>query len=177
MAQLVELTYSSALYQAASETDKVALISEEAGAILEILDKTPDLLEFLNPPAIAAVTKKDVITRIFEGEVCDELLNFLCILIDKGRTRHFAKIISAYKDMINKAEGFSSGKILSVEPLGEQRLRKFEEETGKLLKLNVKLENLPAADLIGGVKIFIDGKVIDASIRSRLKDLRVSLKQ
>ena len=178
MAQLmVDLTYGSALFQAATETGRTALITEEADALLGILDEAPDLLELLNTPAIAAVTKKEVITSIFEGHICDELLNFLCILIDKGRTRHFAKIIGTYKEMLNKAEGFSSGKILSVEPLSEGRLKRFEEETGKLLKLNVKLENLLAPDLIGGVKVFIDGKVIDASIKSRLKDLGASLKQ
>jgi ATP synthase F1 delta subunit len=131
----------------------------------------------MNTPAIAAREKKDVISKIFEGKIADELLNLMRILIDRGRTRHFVKIIAVYKDLINKEEGFSYGKILSVKPLAEERLRRFEEETGKLLKLRVKLENLPAPDLIGGVKIYIDGRIIDASIKSRLKDLRVSMEQ
>jgi len=87
------------------------------------------------------------------------------------------KIVGAYKDLINKEEGFSYGKILSVKPLSEERLHRFEEETGKLLKLNVKLENTVAPDLIGGVKVYVDGKVIDASIKSRLKELRGSMEQ
>lgn len=178
MAELiVNLTYGSALYQAAKEVDKVALISEETGAVLGLFEQEPDLLAFLNTPAIAATEKKNVIARIFEGRVCDELLNLLYILIDKGRTRHFAKIVGTYKDLINKEEGFSYGKILSVEPLSEERLHRFEAETGKLLKTNVKLENLSAPDLIGGVKIYVDGKVIDATIKSRLKDLRGSMEQ
>ena len=178
MAELVvDLTYGSALFQAANEVDKVSLISEEADGLLDVLGKEPDLLAFLNTPAIAAKGKKEVIEKIFRGQVCDELLNLLFVLIDKGRTRHFAKIVEAYKDLINKAEGFSYGKILSVEPLSEERLRRFEEETGKLLKLKVKLENLTAPDLIGGVKVYIDGKVIDASVKSRLKDLRSSMEQ
>ena len=142
-----------------------------------MLGNEPDLLVFLNTPAIAAVTKKDIISKIFGGQICDELLNFLYILIDKGRTRHFAKIVSAYKEIISREEGFAYGKILSVGLLSEERLRKFEEEAGKLLKLSVKLENLKAPDIIGGVKIFVNGKVIDASIKSRLKDLRSSLEQ
>jgi ATP synthase F1 delta subunit len=135
------------------------------------------LLAFLNTPAIAAGTKKNVISKIFDGNICDELLNLLCILIDKRRTRRLPKIISAYKDLVNKKEGYSYGKILSVEPLSEERVRKFEEETGKLLKLNIKLENVAAPDLIGGVKIYVDGKIIDASVKSRLKDLKGSMVQ
>ena len=176
MAELVvDLTYGSALFQAAKDVNKVALISEEATGFLELLEKEPDLHEFLNTPAIAAIVKKDVMTNIFRERISTELLNFLYILIDKGRTRHLPKIIARYKDIINREQGFSVGKILSVEPLGEERLEQFEKETGKLLKLNVKLENMTAPDLIGGVKIFVDGKVIDASIKSRLKDLKVSM--
>jgi len=178
MAELVvDLTYGNALYQAAKEVDKVTLIKEDAKGVLSLLEDEPDLLAFLNTPAIAAGEKKAVISRIFKGRIEDELLNLLYILIDKGRTRHFAKIVSTFNDLLNKAEGFSFGKILSVEVLSEERLRRFEEETGKLLKANVKLENLSAPDLIGGVKIYVDGKVIDASIKGRLKDLRGSMEQ
>ena len=176
-ALIVDLTYGSALFQAAKETGKVGLISQEAEELLEILDKEPDLLAFLNTPAIAASLKKDIITKIFQGKMSDELLNLLFVLIDKGRARHLSKIIGTFKDLIRKEEGFSYGKIISVKPIDEKRLARFEKETGKLLRQNVKLENFTAPDLIGGVKIFIDGKVIDASVKSRLKDLRSSMEQ
>jgi len=178
MAELtVDLTYGNALYQAARDLDKVGLISEEASGILEIFENEPGFLELLNSPAVAAVEKKEIVTKVFSGKICDELVNFMYVLIDKSRTRHFKKIVSVYKDLINKVEGFAYGEILSVEPLSEERLRAFEAETGKLLQLNVKLTNRLAPDLIGGVKIFINGKVIDASIRSRLKDMKDSLEQ
>jgi len=178
MAELiVDLVYGSALYQAARDTGKADLISEEAEGIIRILENEPDFLTFLSSPAITADMKKSFVTNTLKGKICDELLNFMYILIDKGRARHFTKIISAYKRLINKDEGLAFGKILSVGLLSEERLASFERETGKLLSLNVKLENVSAPDLIGGVKIFIDGKVIDASVKNRLKDLKISLEQ
>ena len=173
MAELVvDLTYGNALFQAAKEVDKVSLISHDAEELLAILEKEPEFFAFLNTPAIAAREKKDVISTIFQGKICEELLNLIYVLIDKRRTRHFSKIIRAYKELVNKQEGVSYGKILSVKPLSKERVARFEEQTGKLLKLNAKLENLIAADLIGGVKIYIDGKIIDASVKGRVKDLK-----
>ena len=178
MAELtIAMTYGNALFQAAKEVDGVGLIKEEAEALLLVFEQEKDLPAFLNTPTIAAAEKKKVITKIFEGKICLELLDLLYVLIDKRRTRHFQKIVEAYKDMINKEEGFSYGKILSVSPLCEDRLARFEEETRKLLKMNVKLENVTAPDLIGGVKIFIDGKVIDASIKGRLFSLKHNMLQ
>jgi len=178
MAELtVALTYGHALFFAAKELDKISLIKEEAEALLEVIGREPDLRAFLNTPAIAASEKKSVISKIFYDRICIELLDLLFILIDKGRTRHLPKIIDTYKDLVNKEDGFSYGEILSVAPLDEGRLSRFEEETGKLLKLNVRLKNTPAEDLIGGVKIYIDGKVLDASIKGRLKDLKHNMQQ
>ena len=58
----------------------------------------------------------------------------------------------------------------------EQELgKKFEEQTGNLIKENVKLENEIDASIIGGIKILIDGKVIDATLRKRLDDLGSSI--
>ena len=178
MAELiVDLTYGRALFQAAAEVNKVSVISNEADGLIETLKKEPDFARFLVTPAISAKEKKDVVERIFEGRICDELLNFLRVLIDKGRTRRLVSIIAVYKDLINKVEGFSYGKIMSVAPLTEGRLKRFEQETGKLLKKNVRLENIASPDLIGGVKVLVDGKIIDASIKGRLKDLKGSMEQ
>jgi len=172
MAELtIGMTYGNALFQAACELNKKELILEEATQVLEILEREPDLCAFVDTPVISIGEKKDTLKSIFENRISDELLNFLYVLVDKGRTKHFARAIKVYKELLDKQEGVSYGKIFSVKTLSPDRLEKFEAETGKLLKQNVKLENEIDANLIGGIKIFIDGKVIDASIRRRLEDL------
>lgn len=172
MAELtIALTYGSALFQAAAEVNKKDRILEEAAEVLGILEQEPELFAFMNTPVVPALEKKTVLTKIFKDRICDELLNLICIMVDKGRVRHFPKVVKVYRDLINKEEGFSYGKIYSVRPLSQVQLAKFEEETGRLLQQNVKLENETDPRLIGGITIFIDGKVIDASLRKRLDDL------
>ncbi|MBE6033526.1 MAG: ATP synthase F1 subunit delta [Clostridiales bacterium] len=172
MAELtIGMTYGNALFQAACDVDKKKLILEEAEQVLEILKQEPDLCAFIDTPVISIGEKKQVMGSIFDGRISEELLHFLYVMIDKGRTKHFARAIKVYKELYNEEEGFSYGKIFSVKPLSTDRLEKFEAETGKLLRQNVKLENEIDAKLIGGVKILIDGKVIDASVRKRLEDL------
>ena len=172
MAELtVDLTYGSALFQAAEETGKKDLFLDEACQVLGIFEQEPDFYAFINYPAISAKEKKDVLKRVFEGRICQELLNLLYVLVDKGRTRHFPKIINAYKDMINHEEGYSYGTVYSVEALKPEQIVKFEEQTSELMKKKVKLENQLDPKLIGGVKILVDGRIIDASIRKRFQDL------
>lgn len=172
MAELtIGMTYGNALFQAACDLNKKELILEEGEQVLELLNQEPDLCAFIDTPVISIGQKKEVLKSIFESRISEELLNFLYVMVDKGRTRHFARAIKVYKDLFNEQEGFAYGKIFSVKPLNPDRLEKFESETGKLLQQNVKLKNEIDTKLIGGVKILIDGKVIDASVRKRLEDL------
>jgi F-type H+-transporting ATPase subunit delta len=177
MAELtIEMTYGSALYQAAQELGKEKQILEEAMALMEVLKESPDMQALLNNPTISPKEKKVVVQKVFEGRICDELLNLLYVLLDKRRARNFSNIIKTYKKLIDKEQGVSYGKVFSVQPLSAARLKEFEEETSKLLRSRVSLENETDQSLIGGVKIFVEGKVLDASLRTRLQNLGNTIK-
>lgn len=172
MAELtVEMTYGEALYEASVEAGKATEVLEEGLAVLEILKKQPELSAFMAAPTIAAYKKKNVLQNIFSDKIQEELLNLLFILVDRRRTRAFRKIMRHYKVLYEREDGFSYGQIVSAAPLTEERILKFEEETNKLLSDKVKLENEVDPYLIGGVKIMVNGKLIDASLRTRLTDL------
>jgi ATP synthase F1 delta subunit len=172
MAELtVDLTYGSALYQAAVETNKKDLILDEAFQVQDVFENNPDFFEFFDFPGISAIEKKDVLKNVFEGKICQELLNLLYVLTDKGRTARYSKIIKAYKDMVDREEGITYGTVYSVEPLKEAQISKLEEQLSALLQEKTKLKNELDPKLIGGFKILVDGRILDASIRKRLQDL------
>ena len=177
MAELaVARTYGSALFEAARDLDKIELIKNEIAEMLEIFKSTPEFMLFLNAPSISHDEKKAVLHDLFEGQFSREFLNFMDILIEKGRMRRFEKIASVYTELVNTEEGITVGIIYSAVPLDSDRLERFEKETGKLLRKNVRLENEVDKSLIGGVKIFADGKMIDASLRARVSALMDTIK-
>ena len=177
MAELtVDMTYGKALFEAATDVNKTDLILEEAMELLDVFKNNPEFYEFIKTPVISAAEKKQSISKIFSGKICDELIHLLWILIDKRRTREFENIIKRYKHLIDQSQGFSIGTIFSVNPLSKEQLETFEEKTGNLIRKKVKLENKKDSSIIGGVRIFIEGKVIDATIKKRLNDLGESLR-
>ena len=128
MAELtVDITYGTALLEAARETGKEEQIKEEGFQVVDILEKEDELQKFIAYPAISAAEKKKVIGEIFEGRVCNELLNFMYILVDKRRSASFGRIMKVYKNLIEKEEGVSYGTVYSVVKLSEDRLTQLEE--------------------------------------------------
>ena len=172
MAELtIDRTYGTALFEAAGDLGKKDEILEESIGLLDILESEPDLRNFINYPSISPKEKKDVLGKIFEGKLSEEFLNFLYVLIDKGRTVHLEGILKMYKKLINEEAGFTNGTVYSVIPLGEEKITELEAEVSKLLKTNVRLTNEIDPKLIGGVKILAEGKLLDLSIRKKFDDL------
>ena len=178
MAELtVEITYGKALFEAARDMNKVDQILEELKAISVIFKQEPDFYEFFITPVLSGPEKKKVIEKVFAGRISNEMYNFLLILIDKRRTESFNRIAREYQKLVDEHLGMSSGTVVSAVPLTEDQVNSFEEKTGKLLKKNIKLTNKIEPSILGGVKVFIEGKVIDASIRKQLQDLEGRIKQ
>lgn len=172
MAELtVDMTYGSALMEAARDTGKEDEILKQGLGVIGLMKEEPDLHAFMNYPGISAEEKKDVIKKIFEGKICDELLNFMFILVDKRRTGNFERIMKVYKNLVEREEGYSYGTIYSVINLSDDKMAEFEAQTSKLLQTKVKLENEIDPKLIAGVKILVEGKIIDASYKKKFDEM------
>lgn len=177
MAELtVDMTYGTALFEAARETGKEEQIKDEGFRLVDILKNEPDLRSFIAYPGISAEEKKQVIGSIFGGRICQELMNFMFILVDKRRAGRFTNIMKAYRELLEREEGVSYGTVYSMVELDDEKIRQLEEQTGKLLKTRVKLNNKIDLTLMAGVRIFIEGKIIDASYRKKFDEMAIQLK-
>ena len=177
MELMIAMTYGRALFDAAVELDKIDEIKEEIDQIDGILKKEQDDVSLLCNPAIPVIKKKAMIRNVFKGRVSKEVLSFLYILIDKDRMFHYHRIVKEYLKLMDEYRGEAYGKIYSAVPLSPEQLVKFEAEAGKLLREKVKLRNKIDRSLLGGVKVLVDGKLIDASLRACLNDLDYKLKK
>ena len=178
MAELtVDLTYAEARHVAAQDLNKETVILEEGEQIVSILKDEPDLKRFIGYPGISADEKKSVITGIFEGRICDERLNFLYVLINQRRAGRFESIMRVYRRMLEQEEGVSYGTVYSVIGLEADQSAKLEEETSYLLQTKVKLTNETDPGIMAGVKVLIDGKIIDASYKRMFDEMSVQIRK
>ena len=95
----------------------------------------------------------------------------LFVLVDKGRFQYYHNIVKEYKRLVDVHKGEGKGKVYSAVPLSEEQMKRFEEQASKLLQEKIRLKNVVDESLIGGVKLLVDGKIIDASLRGKLDRL------
>lgn len=92
-----------------------------------------------------------------------EILGFLDVLL--AGIHHFDE----------EEKTLHKGIVYTAAPLSPEIIVEMEAQTEALIKRPVQLENILDPSIIGGFLISIDDKLIDATIKKRLEDLRTHL--
>jgi len=163
------------LFEASKELGKTGEFREVLDSLNLIFSENPLFFNLLRSPAVAAQDRQQAAREVLKGKVPDEILNFLYVLIGKKRIGQYRGIVKAFEKLADREDGVTKGRIFSAMPLEKNQVERFEEQTGKLMKMNVALEADVDPSLIGGVRIYVEGKLIDASIRKRLDDMKEQL--
>lgn len=98
--------------------------------------------------------------------------NFLRLLLDKRRIGVLREIGAAFRRNLLAERNATEGVVETPRPLGAGELAELSAALGRLLGKSVELEQRSAPELVAGVRVFVDNKLIDQSAAGRLQDLR-----
>ena len=85
MFEYLDRRYALALYEVAEEKGKVQEYLNDLREICDLIDNNKDFYEVVKHPQISTKQKKKTFINIFKGNIDEELLSFLLILIEKDR--------------------------------------------------------------------------------------------
>ncbi|MPM92652.1 ATP synthase subunit delta, sodium ion specific [bioreactor metagenome] len=111
----------------------------------------------------------------FAGKVAPYLLNTLRLLCERAQANQLPQAAVRYRERYNKAHGIIEARAFTAQPLGEALQQKLVARlaalTGKQVLLTVQTD--PA--LLGGIRLEMEGKEFDGTVRRRLDTLRRDL--
>jgi F-type H+-transporting ATPase subunit delta len=163
--------YARGLYGAAMDSRSTDEVRDELHQMESIVKENKMFCRFLQDPAISKVIKKQKINAIFKGRVTDVTLHFLCLLVDKGRVALFHQIAAEYDAIDDHEKNVGEGVIESAVPLSDEDIERFNREVSAFYNKKIRLHNKVNKSLIGGVRIYAEDQMFDASLKSRLDQL------
>lgn len=175
MAKLVGKKYAEALFDVAIELDKLEQFKDEILFISQVFQKEPKLNIIIQHPKISKAEKKDIINSIFKGRVSQEILNLMYIVIDKERERDIQDISDEYINLFNEKYGIVDAQAITAIPMTEDEKLALSQKLSKKFNKKVNLTNIVDKDIIGGILVKVQDKVIDESIRKQLDMLQEDL--
>jgi F-type H+-transporting ATPase subunit delta len=170
--QQVGEAYANALIgfgQANGNTESLlSQLSEVVGA----LGGVPKLGAMLQSPGIAVADKASLLDKAFGGKVDGKLMNFLKIVLDKGRFDCLGAIWSSAKKIFDEMSGRVQATITTAEPIEDSVRARVEKSLSDKLGKQIQLEALMDPSVIGGMVIRIGDTVYDGSVKSHLSRVR-----
>jgi F-type H+-transporting ATPase subunit delta len=170
---LIERRYAEALIAISSQAGTIDEYREELHAVVDIYKQQEDFRRFLLDPQIRAENKKNVVKSVFGSRIKDEIVNFLRLLLDKGRMAHLPGILEEYNFLADRKKNVLNMTIITAAPLSAEQVSRIKEKYKVMHKAySVKADIEVDPSLIGGMKIKIGDKVEDGSIKGRLQGLK-----
>ncbi len=164
--------YGQSLYDLAAEENLQDRIAEEMEGVKKIFQENPDYIRLLSEPSIAKKERQKLLDDAFGGQIEPYLLNFLKLLLDKGLLREFNGCCKKVHECYNRDHGIVEATVISaVELTGDQLqalTQKMESISGKKVLLSQKID----AQVLGGLRVEMEGKLYDGTVKGRLDDLR-----
>jgi len=168
--------YAEALFEVAKEKGKLDAIRDELGQFSDALDGDRELQVFFFSPYFSSAEKVAGLKRAVSG-ADQELLNFLELLIEKGRMPEVFRIRRQLDELWKKENRRIDVTVTSAVELDPAVVSKIGEEIERQTGQQVDLASRVDADILGGVVLQVGNMVLDASIRNRLEKLRKSVAQ
>lgn len=171
MAELVSRRYAEALFEAAIDLNKLDDFKEEIIAISNVFENENKMKTIFEHPKLSKDEKKDIVNSLFKGRASLEILNFLYILIDKRRENFLNHIKDNYIQLYNEKKQILEGTVTTVVPMKKEEIDRLQKELSNKTGKSVTLINKIEKEILGGVLIRLEDKVIDSSIKGQLENI------
>lgn len=168
--------YAQALMAIAKDRDLTNQIGEQAASLLDLLKSSDELSQLFVNPLMAPEAKKAVIRQIMGDQVEPVLLNFLMLLVDRGRVMYTGEVLEQYRALLRELNQTVLAQVISATELSEDQQNAIRDKVKTLTGANqveLSIEVDPA--LLGGLIIQVESKVIDASLRGQLRRIGMQL--
>ncbi len=168
--------YGQALYSLAQEEGLSNEILQQLQLLQECFDAEPRYLELLSCVALSKPERCQLLEESLADSVHPYMLNFLKILVEKGKIRHFSECGTAYRQCYYRDNNILPVTAATALPLSPSQSQRLQEKLSSITGKTILLSNKVDASLIGGMLLDYDGKQLEDSISNRLDSIRQLLK-
>jgi F-type H+-transporting ATPase subunit delta len=169
--------YAAALMSLAKSKDLADRFGQDVRSLLNLMDESQELKQFLGNPTLKPEDKKAVLQRLLGEDVDQYMRNFLMLLVDKGRIIFLEGIGKQYLALLRELNQTVLAEVTSAVELNEGQQHTVRERVKAMTgATEVEIETKIDPSLLGGVIIKVGSQVIDSSLRGQLRRIGISLK-
>ncbi len=175
MAKLVVKRYATALFDLGKSEDKLKQYEQEVRSIVQAINETPEFMQFLLDHKIPSESKIKLVEDSFKGKISDPVTGLLVLIVRKSRQDELVDILEGFLQMVDEESGIIKAEVTSAIPLSEAQLNSLKEKIEASTNSKVEIKTFVDESIIAGLVIKVGDRLVDASYKGQLADLKKQL--
>ncbi len=167
--------YASAVFMLAQEQDVIDRVGADLAMLRDSIELDETTREFFLSPVVDRSAKERTFVTAFEGKMHDVALHAVLLLVRKRREALLREIVLQYRHLQLASRGTEPLVVTSAMQLSDAQVASMVGRLEDVFKKKFEVTQHIDPSLIGGVRVTIGDRRIDASIAGRLEELSRTL--
>ena len=172
--------YARALFSIAKDENLVEQFNSELAVLNGAFSENGgELLKALTTPVFKLQERKQVVSVVAEKIGLHETVqNFIYVLLEKDRVALHGEIAQIFQQMADQTAGRVRASVQTAQALSDDEQHEIRTTLAQSIEINsdnLIIEFSINEELIGGVWAKVGDTTYDATVRSKLQDMKVTL--
>ena len=170
--------YAQALLELAESAKSLKTVEKDMASLKSMFAKNEDLRQMAANPVFAIEDKVNAMTAIAKKAKLSALVvKFVGTVTQNQRAAELPSIAAAFENLVALKRGSQTAQIVSAKKLTAAQLTKIKSELKKTLGRTVDVETSVDPSLLGGFVVRVGSRLYDSSLKTKLEDLKLALKE
>jgi F-type H+-transporting ATPase subunit delta len=170
--------YANALFELALEAKALDAVMSELDGFAGLLDENADLRRLVASPVFSADEQGRALAAVIErAGIAGLTANFLGLVARNRRLFAVGAMIDGYRTILAAHRGETTAHLVSAQALDDDEMEALKTAIKEAMGTDVVIAAKVDESLIGGFIVKVGSRQIDTSLRNKLNNLRIALKE
>jgi F-type H+-transporting ATPase subunit delta len=170
--------YATALFELALETKAVDQVQSDLKAFDALVASSPDLTRLVRSPVFSADEQAKALAAVLDkAGIKGVTANFLRVVASNRRLFAVAQMIRGFNKLAAQHRGEVTAQLTVAETLNDARMGEIRDALRQVTGKDVQVDVAVDPSIIGGLKVKLGSRMIDASLRTKLNSIKLAMKE
>ena len=169
--------YATALYELAEADKQLDTVAQDLSAISDMVADSDDLSRLIRSPVIARDDQIAAMDAILtEAGVSELTKRFIGVVAQNRRLFALTGMIKQFQGILARRRGELTAEVTTAQALTDAHRQAIEDGLKKAMGTKVAVDARVDEDLLGGLMVKVGSRMIDSTIKTKLQQLRLSMR-
>lgn len=166
------------MFELAQEANSLDAVAGDLDTFERMIAESPDLARLVRSPVFSAEEQFAAVSALLDKAGIGGIGgNLIRLVAQKRRLFVLPEMIRGYRDLVARSRGIVAATVTVAEPPSSKVLDDIKAAIRDMAGSDVNVAVKVDPSLIGGLVVKIGSRMVDASLKTKLNQIRIAMKE